>query len=219
MRPRPFTVIDADQRSAAWRAARCGRLTASRAKDILAKIKSNTGESAARRDYRLQLATERVTKEPQDNDFVNADMQRGIELESAAFAAYEAVTGQLLDRCGFVAHNELLIGCSPDGVVEDFTGVVELKVPRSATHLRYLRSGGVPAEHAAQITHTLWVTGAEYCDFLSYDPRFPTPLQTYYVRVLRNEAALAAYATQAMTFLDEVAQEVEAVRQMAAGVV
>ena len=210
----PFTVFDAAQRSEAWQAARCGRLTASRAKDILTTIK--TGEAAARRDYRLQLVVERLTGEPQENGFVNADMQRGIELEAAAFAAYEAVTGQLLDRCGFVAHDALMIGCSPDGVVDDFTGIVELKVPRSATHLRYLREGGVPAEHAAQILHSLWVTGAAYCDFLSYDPRFPTSLQTCYLRVPRDERAIAEYEQRALVFLAEVQAEVEAVGHMAA---
>ena len=209
---RRFTVIDAEQRSQAWKAARCGRLTASRAKDVLAHIKS--GEAAARRDLRTQIVLERLTGEPQDSDFVNADMQRGLDLEADAFAAYEAVTGRMAARCGFVAHNELLIGCSPDGVLDDFDGILELKVPRSATHLGYLRAGAVPPEHRPQVIHALWVTGAGYCDFLSYDPRFPDGMQTCYVRVDRDEREIAEYATKALTFLDEVANEYEAVRTM-----
>lgn len=209
---RSFTVIDAPQRSIEWKRARAGRLTASRAKDMLATIQK--GEAAARRDLRTQLVLERLTGEPQDTDYINADMQRGLDLEAYAFAAYEAVTGQMAGRCGFVAHTELLVGCSPDGVLDDFAGIVELKVPRSATHLGYLRAGTVPPEHLAQVTHALWVTGAAYCDFLSYDPRFPEGMQTFYVRVERDEDAITSYAAKALTFLSEVDREYEAVRTM-----
>lgn len=209
---KPFTVIAAEQRSPEWKQARCGRLTASRAKDMLATIK--TGEAAARRDLRVQLVTERLTGEPQDDVFINADMERGMALEADAFAAYEALTGQVATRCGFVAHNEIAVGCSPDGVLDDFRGIVELKCPRSANHVRYLRAGVLPAEHVAQITHALWVTGADYCDFLSFDPRFPTELQTFYVRVTRQAVDIDGYAVKALTFLAEVEAELQAVRTM-----
>lgn len=206
-----FTIVNAEQRSPEWHKARLGRLTGSVAGDMLATIKS--GEAAARRDLRVQLVVERLTGEPQDNDYINADMQRGIDLEPMAFAAYEGITGTVLDRCGFVAHNELAIGCSPDGLVGDFEGIVELKVPRSATHLGYLRSGGeVPAEHRAQLLHALWVTGAPWCDFVSFDPRFPPNLQLYRVRLARDEQAIAEYAEKALAFLAEVEREVEAVK-------
>jgi hypothetical protein len=208
-----FTEIDAPQRSPEWKRARAGRLTASRAKDMLAAIKS--GEAAARRDLRVQLVVERLTGEPQDGDFVNADMQRGLELEADAFAAYEAVTGQMAARCGFLAHDELLIGCSPDGVLDNFGGLLELKVPRSATHLAYLRSGSVPPEHRAQLVHALWVTGAAYIDFLSFDPRFPSHLQTFYVRLDRDEKEIAEYAAKALAFLAEVDRDLQVVTTLA----
>lgn len=209
---RSFDIIDAEQRSPEWKRARAGRLTASRAKDMLAVIK--TGEAAARRDLRVQLVVERLTGEPQDDGYVNADMQRGMDLEGDAFAAYEALTGQIPSSCGFLAHQEHLIGCSPDGVLDDFGGLLELKVPRSATHLSYLRSGAVPAEHRAQLVHALWVTGAAYIDFLSFDPRFPSSLRTFYVRLQRDEKEIAEYAKKALAFLVEVETEVSAVRSM-----
>ncbi len=214
---RAFTVIDAEQRSPAWKQARAGRLTASRARDMLATIKS--GEAAARRDLRVQLVCERLTGEPQDSDFVNGDMLRGIELEPDAFAAYESLTGHMPSQCGFIAHNDLLAGCSPDGVLDDFGGLLELKVPRSATHLGYLRAGAVPPEHMPQLLHALWVTGAAYIDFLSFDPRFPANLQTFYVRVQRDEAAIRVYEAKALAFLMEVDREVEAVLALSEAVV
>ena len=202
-----FTVIDADQRSAEWFAARCGRLTGSRAADMLATIK--TGEAAARRDLRAQLVVERLTGQPQEDGYINAVMQRGIDLEPTAFAAYEAHSGNLTRRTGFLAHTDLMVGCSLDGDVEDFTGIVELKCPKSATHLSYLKAGAVPANHMPQILHNLWVSGAQWCDFVSFDDRFPPELQLFVQRVERSEFNVAMYAKSAEAFLAEVSKELE----------
>ncbi len=209
---RAFTVIDADQRSPEWFTARLGRLTGSRASDMLATIK--TGEAAARRDLRTQLVVERLTQTIQEDGFINAAMQRGVELEPAAFAAYEALTGNVAQRTGFLAHDTLAIGCSLDGHVGDFEGITEFKCPKSATHLRYLRSGGVPSDYMPQMIHNLWVSGAQWCDFLSYDDRFPLKLQTFLVRLERDDKAIAEYRDKALTFLQEVDREVLAVRTL-----
>lgn len=205
-----FTIIDAPQRSPEWHLARLGRLTGSRAADMLATIKS--GEAAARRDYRTQLVCERLTGQPQEDPYVNAVMQRGIDCEPLAFAAYEALTGNLARRSGFLSHVSLMAGCSVDGEIDGYTGILELKCPKSATHLRYLRSGGVPSEHLAQITHNMWITGAEWCDFLSFDDRFPTSMHTYLVRVPRTSVDVGAYAANALAFLEEVDRELAALK-------
>ena len=205
-----FVIVNADQRSEAWFAARAGRLTGSRAADMLATIKS--GEAAARRDYRMQLVTERLTGQPQEDGFVNAAMQRGIDMEPLAFAAYEAVTGNVAVRTGFLSHATHLAGCSLDGHVDAFKGIVELKCPKSATHLRYLRDGVLPKEYVPQVTHNLWITSAEFCDFLSYDDRFPAELQVFYTRVLAKDLDIPAYEAAALKLLAEVETEVNALK-------
>lgn len=207
---RNFTIIDAPQRSIEWFAARAGRLTGSRAKDMLATIKS--GEAAARRDLRTQLVVERLTGTPQEDSYINATMQWGIDHEDAAFAAYEALTGQVATRSGFLAHTDLMAGCSLDGHVGDFDGLLEVKCPKSATHLGYLRSSTLPAEHQAQVLHNLWITGASWCDFLSYDPRFPAHLQTVLIHYVPQPALLTEYADKAAKFLDEVQRELASVQ-------
>jgi hypothetical protein len=70
----------------------------------------------------------------------------------------------------------------------------------------------VPPEYQPQLLHSLWVTGAGYVDFLSYDPRFPDGMQTFYVRFVRDEDAVQAYAKKALAFLEEVKAEVDAIR-------
>ena len=206
-----FDIIDAEQRSPEWFAARAGRLTGSRASDMLSTIKS--GEAAARRDYRMQLVCERLTGQPQEDGYVNAAMQRGIDLEPAALAAYESLTGSVVVRTGFLAHRAHRAGCSLDGSVDDFQGIVEVKCPKSSTHVGYLREGVVPRGYLAQITHNLWITGARWCDFLSFDDRLPLHLQVFLVRVHLKDDELAAYESRALQFLAEVEDEYQALKE------
>jgi putative phage-type endonuclease len=205
-----FTVITAEQRSPEWFAARAGRLTGSVAADMLATIKS--GEAAARRDLRMRLVCERLTGQPQEDTFVNAAMQRGIDMEPMAFSAYEAQTGLVAVRSGFLSHALHMAGCSLDGHVGNFEGIVELKCPKSSTHLKYLREGGIPKDYLPQILHNLWISGAQWCDFLSFDDRFPADMQVFYVRVERDDKAIAEYEAKALAFLGEVETEVNSLK-------
>lgn len=207
-----FTICDAPQRSPEWVAARLGRLTGSRAADMLATIQK--GEAAGRRNLRVQLVLERITNRSQDKAFVSAAMQEGIDREAAAYAYYEASTGQLLTRTGFLSHRTILAGCSLDGHVGNFEGIIEIKCPLAATHLEYVKTGVIPGEYQKQITHGLWISGAAWCDWLSFHPDFPEPLQGKLVRVLAKDLDLAAYEAQAVKFLAEVAAEVATVEAL-----
>ena len=200
-------VVDVAQRSAEWFAARCGRLTGTAAADMLATIRSGN-EAAARRDLRLRLVVERLTQRSQDqNGFVNADMQWGLDHERDARHAYEAATGEVVHEIGFLAHPELPAGCSLDGAVAGGLGIVEIKCPRSAQHLRTLRTTGLLPEYVPQVHHNLWISGALWCDFISFDPRFPHALQLFVQRVTMTQADRFAYELIVRRFLAEVDQE------------
>lgn len=209
---RKFTILEAEQRSPEWFQARVGRLTGSCAGEMLAELKSGKGEAYQRRDLRARLVCERLTNRPQEDGYINAAMQWGIDHEDEARLAYEALTGTLVEQTGFLTHTDLLVGCSLDGHVEDFAGIVELKAPKSATHLSYLKENALPANHRAQILHNLWVTGAAWCDFVSFDPRFPEGLQLFVHRVERSEIEILAYEKTALKFLAEVDAEVAALK-------
>lgn len=207
-----MTVHYLEQRTPAWFALRCGNLTASDAKDMLATIK--TGEAAARRDLRVRLVCERLTGRPQSDGFTgNADTERGVRLEDVARARYEARTGLLVDtRAGYLAHDTLRAGCSPDGILPDGS-LLELKAPRPARHLGYLRAGGIPAEHRAQLVHQLWVSGAPAVTFVSFNDDLPEHLQLFVVRLERDDDELAAYEPRVRAFLAGVDSEVEALQR------
>lgn len=199
-----------------WLADRAGRATGSRAKDILAKIK--TGEAAARRNYRVQLATERLTGKPQESGFVSKEMQWGTDQEPFARMAYESATGNLVTEMGFIYLPNIMAGCSVDGLIEegDRTGVFEAKCPLSATHVEYLVSGKLPTEYKPQILHNVYVTGADFADFVSFDPRMPEKLQLFKVRWERDEAEIKEYEAELLDFLSGVDRVHKSLSELAA---
>lgn len=201
-------VIDCEQRSEAWFEARLGKLTGSSAAAMLATIQK--GEAAGRRNLRARLVLERLTGKSGEKSFESQAMRDGVEREPDALLMYEALTGQLVTRTGFIQHDTLMAGCSLDGHLGDFEGIVEAKCPIPATHLDFLESGIVPGEWLKQIVNNLWISSAAWADFISYQPDFPEPLQVRMVRVLRDEAAIAEYETKARAFLAEVDEKVAA---------
>jgi len=211
---RRFVIHDCAQRSPEWFAARAGRLTGSCANDITGRLK-NGDENAARRDLRTKLALERLTGQSLEDDYINGDMRRGIELEPDALAAYEAHSGNLVSPTGFLAHTDLRIGCSLDGHIGDFDGIVELKAPRPANHLKYLKGGVLPPEHRYQVIHNLFVSGAQWADFVSFCPAFPASARVFVVRVIPFEADLKAYDLLVRMFLKEVDEEFAEIQRLA----
>jgi YqaJ-like viral recombinase domain len=199
-----YLISDAKQGSDEWKHARAGKATGSRARDILAKIK--TGEAAARRDYRIQLITERLTGAPADDGFITKEMMWGTEQEPFARMAYEINRQVIVHESGFAYLPDIQAGCSVDGFVEDFDGmgIVEYKCPKSATHIGYLMAGRLPPEHEPQVLHNLWITGASFADFASFDPRLPDHLQLFVIRVQRDEEKIKAHEAEVLKFLAEV---------------
>jgi putative phage-type endonuclease len=190
-----------NQGTQAWLADRVGHVTASRFKDVLAKIK--TGEAAGRRNYRVQLVTERLTGNPTES-YTNAAMEWGTATEPLARAEYESARSLMVDETGFLHHPEILwVGASPDGLI-GADGGCEIKCPHQSTVHVETWDGGMPPEHRAQVQGTLWVTGRKWWDFISFDPRMPAGLRLYVERVERDDAYIAALAAEVAKFLDEV---------------
>lgn len=183
-------LCDAPQGSDAWHASRLGRYTGSNAGDF------SDGHA-------IRLAVERITGKPAGESFSNADTKRGLEQEPYARMAYEGLGGEIVREAGFAYLPTIMAGCSVDGFVGD-DGIVEIKCPRTATHVQYLLAGVVPKEYKAQITHNLWVTGRSFCDFISYDPTLPGPLQLFWCRAIPTPTEIELHQAAAMRFLFKV---------------
>lgn len=196
-----------------WLADRCGFATASRFKDLLAKVK--TGESASRRNYRAQLVAERLTGRPAES-YSNAAMQWGTEQEPFARMQYESASAALVLETGFVPHPAIAFcGASPDGCIGD-DGLVEIKCPNTATHIDTLL-GGMPSEHIPQIHGQLWITGRQWADFVSYDPRLPERMRLYVQRVQRDDVYIKKLEAEVRSLLDDVANTITQLERMHGG--
>lgn len=195
-------ILDLPQGSEEWLSARAGKVTAWRMADVMAKIK--TGEAAARRDYKAQLVAEILTGKPQDAGYVNAEMQWGTDQEPFARAAYEVSRGVMVDQVGLVLHPSIeRAAASPDGLTDD-GGLIEVKCPKTATHLQYLIAGTVPAQYQPQMLWQMACTGREWCDFVSFDPRLPEHLQLFVVRFARDDNRIKEMQAEVVALLAEV---------------
>jgi putative phage-type endonuclease len=194
-----------EQRTEEWFAARCGKVTASRVADIIAKTK--TGYSASRENYLAQLVCERMTGKPAES-YSNAAMQWGTEQEPFARAAYEAAKDVLVEEVGFVSHPNISeAGASPDGLVGLF-GAVELKAPNTATHIQTLLDQKVPEKYNVQMQWQMTCTGRQWCDFVSFDPRMAEGLQLFIKRVEYDPIYVAQLEKEVINFLFDVEHKI-----------
>lgn len=184
-------IFDCEQGTPEWHACRLGIPTASEFKSILAK-----GEGKTRRTYMMKLLGERFTGEPAEN-YQNAHMDRGKEMEAEARDAYAFENSVTVKRVGFIRNGE--VGCSPDSLIGD-DGTVEIKTRMPHLQMELLVSGKLPPEHVAQIQGQLWVTGRAYCDFVSYWPRLPL----FVKRVERDDAYIKTLAAEVDQFVFEL---------------
>lgn len=199
----PRTV---EQGSELWHELRLGHVTASNVADVMAKGKS--GEAITRKKYKMRIVAERLTKQRQES-YSNAAMEWGVEQEPFARMAYEVKNNSLVDKTGFWPHPTIeWVGVSPDGLVDN-DGLVEIKCPNTTTHIDWVFDGKVPAEYVKQIQCQLWVTGRQWCDFISFDPRLPERNQLFVVRCYRNDELIDEMQNEVLIFLDEVQQIVE----------
>jgi putative phage-type endonuclease len=158
-----FKIIDCEQRSPEWFQARCGVPTASEFDKI---ITSSGMPSTQRKKYMYKLAGEKLGALPEEG-YMNAAMQRGIDLESQAIDMYTRDV-KPVTICGFCLHDDGY-GASPDGLVEE-DGMIEIKCPSLAVHVEYLYKKELPIEYFQQTQGQLLVTGHKYNDFISYYP-------------------------------------------------
>lgn len=201
------------QGSEAWFAQRLGRATASRIADIVAKTKS--GYSTSRENYCVELALERITGQRQEM-YSNSAMVWGTETEPLARAAYEAQTGAIVEEVAMVTHPFIAMsGASPDGCIDD-DGLIEIKCPNSATHIKTMLSGKPDGKYITQMTWQMACTGRKWCDFVSFDPRFPIHLQLFVTRIERDNKAIFSMEQEVTAFLFEVDSMVQQLNNMKA---
>jgi putative phage-type endonuclease len=187
-----------EQGTAEWFAERCGRVTASRIVDVMAKK-----TTAARANYASQLMTERLTGNTGPS-FSNDAMRWGTDTEPQARAMYSFIEGIEVEETGFHVHPQIeRSGASPDGL-SGADGLVEIKCPNSTTHLNTLAGKKIDRKYLFQMQWQLACTDRRWCDFVSFDPRL-TPAKQYFIqRIERDDELIDEIEAEVRQFLAEI---------------
>lgn len=198
-----------EQRSQEWFAARLGLVTASRIADVCARTK--TGWGAARKNYMYDLVVERLSGTHVASG-TGAARRWGEEVEPDAKTAYEFYRDATIVEAGFIPHPSIAdTGASPDGLV-GVDGLVEFKCPTLAVHLETLAAEVIAQEYVLQMQWQMACTRRQWCDFASYDPRFPETMRLYVRRVPRDDGLIASLETDVIDFLNELRLTVHRLR-------
>lgn len=193
--------MDDLQRTDEWFAARLGKVTASRIADL--RKKTQKGWAASRAAYMADLIAERLSGEHIPSG-TGAARRWGQDIEPEAKRAYEFYRDAEIKEVGFLPHPTIGdAGASPDGLVGE-NGLVEFKCPTVLTHLETLETGTIAPEYLQQMQWQMACTGREWCDFASYDPRYPEAMKLYVQRVKRDDELIADIEADVVAFLNEM---------------
>lgn len=193
-----------------WIQARVGSLGASRLHEAVSRTK--TGWGAGRANLMAELVVERLTRAPVEQ-YMNQAMIHGIETEPDARAAYEFHMDAEVIEVG-LSHHPTIEGthASPDGLVG--RGLVEIKCPNSATHINTLLGASIPKKYIIQMQWQMVCTDAEFCDFVSYDPRMPEKQRLFCRRIQRDDDMIQELEHDVKIFLSELEDKLEKLRRL-----
>jgi hypothetical protein len=224
-------MSEIEQRTDEWRAQRAGKITASCFADAIAMTEVEPGalwksgprkgqpklpESTGARDtYMRTIAFERTSGLPR-HEVGSKSLNWGTDVEAFAREAYELETGNIVVESGFVLHPKYdFIGASPDGLIGT-PGGLEMKCPHDEqVHIKTILTG-MPEEHTGQVQGNMLVTGREWWDFASYDPRQKESLRLYVQRIYRNETYIAKLLAGLLQFNAEVEAMIQRLEAKAA---
>lgn len=201
-------TVDVVQGSDEWRLARLGKVGASMVADATARDRSGKGWGITRQRLMARLAAERLTGELTDT-FKSASMERGNEVEPEAREFYGFVYSRKIETVGLVLHPTIEMACaSPDALV-DGDGLAQFKCPDQHTHMATLLGASIDGGYVKQMQWEMACTGRQWCDFVSYDPRWPDEMRLHVRRVERDPVMIAELENQVREFLAEVAATVD----------
>ena len=203
------------QGSAEWHAARKGFVTSSAVHRLMTrpKLKEDIDAgnlSVGAKTYVLDMISSEVSM-PFD---VNVEATTwGTNYESLAKHFYTLRTGNVVDDAGFIISDIEGYGGSPDGIVKRGNGITEFKCPFNPTnHLKHClieSPADLPDEYYWQIVSNMRVCYADWCDFVSFDPRIDDELGLFIYRIYRereieNEEKMILKVKKAISYKKEL---------------
>lgn len=187
-----------------WYACRRGMATASMFKAALTLDRAQKGIGETAIKYALKLAAERMGDEEDEPE--TWTMRRGSTLEPEALDEYQDYMTRSIEPQSIVFHDTLNVCGTPDGFVKDSEGkgIVECKCRTAAKHAWYIMNARPTDEDLWQIQGNLWLTGFDFCDFVSYRPLVPEHMRLLVLRIHRDEKIITDIAFRMPKFLELV---------------
>lgn len=177
-------IINCQQGSPEWNAARAGVFTASEFDSLVTPTwKRREGETP--QTYIVRKVAERVLGYTL-GDASSFAMEMGQILEKEAIPWFQLTHDVEVQRVGFILSDDGGSGCSPDGLIGE-DGGIEIKCMQAVHHTKCLLNGGIPPIYLAQVYGGLYVTQRKFWNFLAYHQHLPKLL----VRVERDEQIIA----------------------------
>jgi hypothetical protein len=179
-----------------------GKITASHFADVMTAGRGSKWGKIAR-TYAYQVALERLGVEMPE--VTGKALEWGQYHEAEAIELYQHTTGNAVGLTDVVQHPQLeYVAGTPDGLI-GMDGIIEVKCPYNpVNHMANLRDGEQIEDYWWQIQGYLWITGRQWCDFISYDPRFPERLQLAVHRVYRSEKSISELDERVQDFENEL---------------
>lgn len=178
-----------------------GNITPSQFKKIMTKSRSKSETwSKTAITYANEIVLDRLGVEREEIHAAALDW--GNTWEPIAIERYEDETGSFPVHVEHsIHHPEFEYVCGkPDGLVLD-DGIIEIKSPfNPLNHLANIETAEQYKLYKYQIQGYLWITGRSWCDFVSYDHRFPERLQIAIHRIERDEPLIAELESKIIEF-------------------
>lgn len=199
-------IINVEQGSPEWHEFRLGVVSASRFSDIQTEPRTKKDKDAGKLSmtslaYMNELIAEIITRQYEELSAKPLDWGKTYEPE--ALEAYSFIKNIQVGSTGIILNDEGTIGGSPDGLVSGLAdnGMIEVKCPfNPKNHIKTVIYG-MPKEHMPQVQGNMMINGADYCDFISFDPRIKSKHRLYIQRIERDEAYIKSLKEKLTPFL------------------
>lgn len=193
-------ILNVEQGSKEWHEARLSRVTSSCFADVLKTSRTKGvefGDTAMK--YLYSLIGQRFTG--QWEEIKARPLEWGTSHEPLAIKHYEEQVWEEVQKIGFIQMGDF-IGSSTDGLVGS-NGMIEVKCPYSSkNHVNYYLNG-IPKEYVPQVQGGMWVAEREWCDFITFDPRFiKKEFRIKVHRYYRDEKYIKALEKRVLLFVE-----------------
>ena len=192
------------QRSIEWHELKHAKIGGTLAKGLF--VKSDT--------LMLDILSQMLEDYEAEDNYISADMQRGIDLEPFALEALSKEIFVEFQQVGFCQNSAIpLLGISPDGITEDETIMVEIKCPAAKKHTETILADEIPQDNIHQVLHAFTVNPKlVWMYFVSY--RWENKIKPLWYKMLTKDSEINL-GTKAKPIIKTVAEWVEIARENA----